>query len=104
MQVFRALRPKVTGEACSALLSCLHKCLTAEMVPTALDVAVDVILTLQVYFPTRAVTISHSISVSFVTALSLWVTDSGAGTNVNTKSSVSSGAATPLSSCAATYT
>lgn len=48
VQVFRALRPKVSGEACSALLGCLHRCITAEGAPAALDMAVDIILTLQV--------------------------------------------------------
>ena len=46
-QIYRALRPMPSSEACSALLSCLHKCL-ANPGGAALDVAVDIILTLQV--------------------------------------------------------
>ena len=51
MQVFRALRPRASGEACSALLACLQKCLACDPPSLALDVAVDVILTLQVDTP-----------------------------------------------------
>ncbi|KAK9829934.1 hypothetical protein WJX72_008722 [[Myrmecia] bisecta] len=46
-QVYRALRPRPSNEACYALLHGLHKCLQHPS-PTSLDVAVDVILTLQV--------------------------------------------------------
>eukprot|EP00884_Botryococcus_braunii_P023600 jgi/Botrbrau1/9924/Bobra.0012s0022.1 len=46
-QVYRALKPAASTEAAAALLACLHKCL-AEPSPLALDVAVDVILTLKV--------------------------------------------------------
>ena len=46
LQIYRALKPAASNEACSAMLSCLFKCMSA---PTqlALEVAVDIILTLQ---------------------------------------------------------
>lgn len=46
-QVFRALRPAVSSEACSALLAGLAKCL-ANPSRLSLEVAADVVLTLQV--------------------------------------------------------
>lgn len=48
MQVFRALRPAPTSEACGALLASLHKCMAMPQTPTALRMAVDIVLTLQV--------------------------------------------------------
>ncbi len=46
-QIYRALRPAPSSEACSAMLSCLVKCVTSPaQVP--LEMAVDIILTLQV--------------------------------------------------------
>ena len=47
-QVFRALRPAPSSEACAALLACLHKCLSLPSAPTALRMAVDIVLSLQV--------------------------------------------------------
>ena len=47
LQVYRALRPAVNGEACCALLSCLSKCLASPTL-LALDTAVEIVLTLQV--------------------------------------------------------
>ena len=46
LQVYRALRPAVNGEACCALLSCLSKCLASPTL-LALDTAVEIVLTLQ---------------------------------------------------------
>ena len=48
MQVYRALRPAPTSDACRALLAGLHKCLSVPAAPTALRMAVDIVLTLQV--------------------------------------------------------
>ena len=47
VQVFRALRPAVSSEACNALLAGLAKCL-ANPSRLSLEVAADVVLTLQV--------------------------------------------------------
>ena len=46
-QVYRALRPSASGDACVSLLSCLHKCLLSPA-PTSLHTAVEVCFTLQV--------------------------------------------------------
>ena len=47
LQVFRALRPVLNGEACNALMAGLAKCLATPS-KLSLEVAADVILTLQV--------------------------------------------------------
>ena len=47
LQVFRALRPILSSEACTALMAGLAKCL-ANPSKLSLEVAADVILTLQV--------------------------------------------------------
>ena len=47
VQIYRALRPAPSNEACSAMLSCLVKCVgSPSQIP--LEMAVDIILTLQV--------------------------------------------------------
>ena len=48
LQIYRALRPAPSNEACAAMLSCLYKCVAASA-QLPLEVAVDVILTLQVH-------------------------------------------------------
>lgn len=47
LQVFRALRPTLSSEACTALMAGLAKCL-ANPSKLSLEVAADVVLTLQV--------------------------------------------------------
>ncbi len=47
MQNYRALRPKASIEACGALLASLARCL-ANPSQMSLEVAIDIILTLQV--------------------------------------------------------
>ncbi|EIE19264.1 hypothetical protein COCSUDRAFT_48883 [Coccomyxa subellipsoidea C-169] len=46
-QVYRALRPSASGDACVSLLACLHKSLLSPS-PSSLHTAVEVCLTLQV--------------------------------------------------------
>ena len=47
VQIYRALRPAPSNEACSAMLTCLFKCVASpSQVP--LEMAVDILLTLQV--------------------------------------------------------
>ncbi|XAR51604.1 hypothetical protein NMG60_11006278 [Bertholletia excelsa] len=46
-QVYRALRPHVTSDACVALLRCLHRCL-GNPVPSVLGFVMEILLTLQV--------------------------------------------------------
>ena len=58
MQVFRALRPTPSSEACTALLAGLAKCL-ANPCRLSLEVAADIILTLQVC--TAVLSLSHSL-------------------------------------------
>ena len=47
LQVFRALKPTLSSEACNALMAGLAKCLASPS-KISLEVAADVILTLQV--------------------------------------------------------
>lgn len=49
MQIFRALRPAASSEACNALLTGLAKCLASPS-RLSLELAADVILTLQVIY------------------------------------------------------
>ncbi|XP_021751273.1 uncharacterized protein LOC110716898 [Chenopodium quinoa] len=46
-QIYRALRPKVTSDACVSLLRCLHRCLTNPQ-PEVLGFIMEILLTLQV--------------------------------------------------------
>ncbi|KAL8161301.1 hypothetical protein V2J09_012790 [Rumex salicifolius] len=46
-QIYRALRPKVTSDACVSLLRCLHRCLS-NPVPEVLGFVTEIVLTLQV--------------------------------------------------------
>ncbi|XP_076953952.1 uncharacterized protein LOC143628189 isoform X2 [Bidens hawaiensis] len=46
-QIYRALRPRVTNDACVSLLRCLHRCL-ANPVPSVLGFVMEILLTLQV--------------------------------------------------------
>lgn len=46
-QIYRALRPRVTNDACVALLRCLHRCL-GNPVPAVLGFIMEILLTLQV--------------------------------------------------------
>lgn len=46
-QIYRALRPRVTNDACVSLLRCLHRCL-ANPVPAVLGSIMEILLTLQV--------------------------------------------------------
>ncbi|XP_047335140.1 protein furry homolog-like [Impatiens glandulifera] len=46
-QIYRALRPRVTSDACVSLLRCLHRCL-GNPVPTVLGFIMEILLTLQV--------------------------------------------------------
>ncbi|XP_010251338.1 PREDICTED: protein furry homolog-like [Nelumbo nucifera] len=46
-QIYRALRPRVTSDACVSLLRCLHRCL-GNPVPPVLGFAMEILLTLQV--------------------------------------------------------
>ncbi|KVH92614.1 Armadillo-like helical [Cynara cardunculus var. scolymus] len=46
-QIYRALRPRVTNDACVSLLWCLHRCL-ANPVPSVLGFVMEILLTLQV--------------------------------------------------------
>nr|XP_027074978.1 protein furry homolog-like isoform X2 [Coffea arabica] len=46
-QIYRALRPRVTNDACVSLLRCLHRCL-ANPVPAVLGFIMEILLTLQV--------------------------------------------------------
>lgn len=46
-QIYRALRPKVTSDACVSLLRCLHRCLTNPQ-PEVLGFIMEIVLTLQV--------------------------------------------------------
>ncbi|KAL4581927.1 hypothetical protein LXL04_006461 [Taraxacum kok-saghyz] len=46
-QIYRALRPAVTNDACVSLLRCLHRCL-ANPVPSVLGFVMEILLTLQV--------------------------------------------------------
>ncbi len=55
VQIYRALKPAASNEACAAMLSCLYKCVAASA-QLPLEVAVDVILTLQVL---NAIFIEH---------------------------------------------
>ena len=50
LQVFRALRPTLSSKACTALMAGLAKCL-ANPSKLSLEVAADVVLTLQVCSP-----------------------------------------------------
>lgn len=47
LQVFRALKPTLSSEACTALMAGLAKCLASPS-KLSLEVAADVVLTLQV--------------------------------------------------------
>lgn len=51
-QIYRALRPAPSTEACSAMLTCLYKCV-ASPTQVPLEMAVDIILTLQVCIDTQ---------------------------------------------------
>lgn len=53
LQVFRALKPSLSSEACNALMAGLAKCL-ANPSKLSLEVAADVLLTLQVAACCRA--------------------------------------------------
>jgi hypothetical protein len=46
-QIYRALRPRVTSDACVLLLRCLHRCL-GNPVPSVLGFIMEILLTLQV--------------------------------------------------------
>lgn len=46
-QIYRALRPRVTNDACVSLLRCLHRCL-GNPVPSVLGFVMELLLTLQV--------------------------------------------------------
>ncbi|CAK9134058.1 unnamed protein product [Ilex paraguariensis] len=46
-QIYRALRPRVTSDACVSLLRCLHRCL-GNPVPAVLGFIMEILLTLQV--------------------------------------------------------
>ncbi|RDX71843.1 Protein furry-like-like protein, partial [Mucuna pruriens] len=46
-QIYRALRPSVTSDACVSLLRCLHRCL-ANPVPQVLGFVMEILMTLQV--------------------------------------------------------
>ncbi|XP_013662339.1 protein furry homolog [Brassica napus] len=46
-QIYRALRPSVTSDACVALLRCLHRCLS-NPIPPVLGFIMEILLTLQV--------------------------------------------------------
>ncbi|KAL6507400.1 hypothetical protein OROGR_023595 [Orobanche gracilis] len=46
-QIYRALRPHVTNDACVSLLRCLHRCLS-NPVPPILGFVMEILLTLQV--------------------------------------------------------
>ncbi|KAG2333852.1 hypothetical protein Bca52824_005032 [Brassica carinata] len=46
-QVYRALRPTVTSDACVSLLRCLHRCLS-NPIPPVLGFIMEILLTLQV--------------------------------------------------------
>ncbi|KAK4712333.1 hypothetical protein R3W88_006846 [Solanum pinnatisectum] len=46
-QIYRALRPRVTNDACVSLLRCLHRCLS-NPVPPVLGFVMEILLTLQV--------------------------------------------------------
>ncbi|KAL3643848.1 hypothetical protein CASFOL_011780 [Castilleja foliolosa] len=46
-QIYRALRPRVTNDACMSLLRCLHRCL-GNPVPSVLGFIMEILLTLQV--------------------------------------------------------
>ncbi|CAH8364627.1 unnamed protein product [Eruca vesicaria subsp. sativa] len=46
-QVYRALRPSVTSDACVSLLRCLHRCLS-NPIPPVLGFIMEILLTLQV--------------------------------------------------------
>ncbi|XP_059645662.1 uncharacterized protein LOC132287159 [Cornus florida] len=46
-QIYRALRPHVTSDACVSLLRCLHRCL-GNPVPAVLGFIMEILLTLQV--------------------------------------------------------
>ncbi|GAA0166322.1 scaffold/adaptor protein [Lithospermum erythrorhizon] len=46
-QIYRALRPRVTNDACVSLLRCLHRCLW-NPVPPVLGFIMEILLTLQV--------------------------------------------------------
>ncbi|CAI9109932.1 OLC1v1009874C2 [Oldenlandia corymbosa var. corymbosa] len=46
-QIYRALRPRVTNDACVSLLRCLHRCLV-NPVPAVLGFIMEILLTLQV--------------------------------------------------------
>ncbi|KAK6128827.1 hypothetical protein DH2020_037463 [Rehmannia glutinosa] len=46
-QIYRALRPRVTNDACVSLLRCLHRCL-GNPVPSVLGFIMEILLTLQV--------------------------------------------------------
>ncbi|KAJ8546260.1 hypothetical protein K7X08_018843 [Anisodus acutangulus] len=46
-QIYRALRPRVTNDACVSLLRCLHSCLS-NPVPAVLGFVMEILLTLQV--------------------------------------------------------
>ncbi|XP_074276450.1 uncharacterized protein LOC141600164 isoform X1 [Silene latifolia] len=46
-QIYRALRPKVTSDACVSLLRCLYRCLTNPQ-PEVLGFIMEILLTLQV--------------------------------------------------------
>lgn len=46
-QIYRALRPRVTNDACVSLLRCLHRCLV-NPVPVVLGFIMEILLTLQI--------------------------------------------------------
>ncbi|KAL7135618.1 hypothetical protein ABFS83_11G109900 [Erythranthe nasuta] len=46
-QIYRALRPRVTNDACVSLLRCMHRCL-GNPVPSVLGFVMEILLTLQV--------------------------------------------------------
>ncbi|CAI9752774.1 unnamed protein product [Fraxinus pennsylvanica] len=46
-QIYRALRPRVTNDACVSLLRCLHRCL-GNPLPSVLGSVMEILLTLQV--------------------------------------------------------
>nr|ABD96931.1 hypothetical protein [Tarenaya spinosa] len=46
-QIYRALRPSVTSDACVSLLRCLHRCLS-NPIPPVLGFIMEILLTLQV--------------------------------------------------------
>ncbi|KAK9134183.1 hypothetical protein Syun_013513 [Stephania yunnanensis] len=50
-QIYRALRPTVTSDACVSLLRCLHRCLI-NPVPSVLGFAMEILMTLQVMVET----------------------------------------------------